>query len=46
VRVAEAELEPFRDRMTDAAFGRAIETSTDRLIRDELGLPTLPLHGC
>ena len=46
VRVAEAELEPFRDRMTAAAFGRAIETATDRLIRDELGLPTLPLHGC
>lgn len=44
VRVAQAELEPFRGRMTDVAFARAVETSADRLIRDELGLPTLPLR--
>ena len=38
-REAESELTPFRGRMPSAAFERALERCTDRLLRDRLGLP-------
>ncbi len=38
---AERELEPFRDRMAPDAFARAYHAATERLIREQLGLPTL-----
>ena len=38
-REAESELTPFRGRMPSAAFERALESCTDRLLRDRLGLP-------
>ena len=38
-REAESELTPFRGRMPSAAFERAMERCTDRLLRDRLGLP-------
>ena len=38
-REAESELAPFRSRMAPAAFERALESCTDRLLRDRFGLP-------
>ncbi len=38
-REAESELTPFRGRMPSAAFEHALESCTDRLLRDRLGLP-------
>ena len=38
-REAESELTPFRERMPSAAFERALESCTDRLLRDRIGLP-------
>ncbi len=38
-REAEAELAPFRDRMAEEAWHRAVERATDRLLREHLGVP-------
>jgi hypothetical protein len=40
-REAEAELAPFRARMPDAAFQKALTASTDRLLRERLQIPHL-----
>jgi hypothetical protein len=41
---AEAELAPFRARMPQPAFERAIAVSIDRLLRERRGLPVLVLE--
>jgi hypothetical protein len=38
---AAAELEPFRSRLSEEAWLRSVDLSLDRLLRDQLGLPTL-----
>ena len=38
---AERDLEPFRGRMPPAAFQRAVEAGTDRLLRDHFKLPRI-----
>jgi hypothetical protein len=43
-REAEAELEPFRDRMPHAAFEQSIAACSDRLLRDRFRIPTLSLE--
>jgi hypothetical protein len=40
-REVDEELRPFRERMEEAAYRRAREALSDRLIRDRFGLPTL-----
>ncbi len=40
-RNAEQELAPFRGRLTGDAWARSIAITTDRLLRDRFGLPTL-----
>jgi hypothetical protein len=40
-REAEQELSGFRDRMPQAAYQRAVDAASDRLIRERLGLPVL-----
>lgn len=40
-RDASSELQPFRDRLSDAAYRRALDAATDRLARERLGLPTI-----
>ena len=43
-RQAEQDLDPFRDRMPRDAWGRAIDASIDRLVREHAGLPALPVE--
>jgi len=43
-RDAEAELAPFRTRMTAAAFEQSVAACMDRLLRDKTGIPTLTLE--
>ena len=38
---AETELDAFRARMTETAYGQAVHAAVDRLVRDAVGLPTL-----
>ena len=38
---AVAQLLPFRDRMPDEAYQRAIESAVDRLVREHEQLPTI-----
>ena len=40
---AEQELESFRDRLPAGQWERSIGASVDRLLRDQMGLPTLEL---
>ena len=40
-RDAERDLAPFRGRLAGDAWARSITITTDRLLRDRLGLPTL-----
>jgi hypothetical protein len=40
---AEADLAPYRGRLTGEAWQRSIDVTTDRLLRDRLGLPLLDL---
>jgi hypothetical protein len=40
-RDASDELRPFRERMSEAAYGRAREAAIDRLVRERFRLPTL-----
>lgn len=40
-REAEQELSGYRDRMPDAAYRRALDAASDRLIRERLRLPVL-----
>ncbi len=40
-RNAEQELAPFRGRLTGDAWARSVTITTDRLLRDRFGLPTL-----
>ena len=40
-REAEQELSGFRDRMPEAAYRRALDAASDRLIRERLRLPVL-----
>ena len=42
-REAEQELSPFADRMPLDAHARAIAAARDRLLREQLGLPTIAL---
>ncbi len=42
-READAELAPFRSRLSSAAYERSIAACTDRLIRERFRLPTLTL---
>jgi hypothetical protein len=42
-RDAEQELAPFRGRLTGDAWTRSVTITTDRLLRDRFGLPTLAL---
>jgi len=42
-RDADEELEPFRAAMPAPAFARAREAAIDRLVREQLGLPTISL---
>jgi len=41
---AEADLAPFRERMTREAWTSAIEAAFDRLVREHAGLPSLPVE--
>ncbi len=41
---AEADLAPFRERMTSEAWAGAIEAAFDRLVREHAGLPSLPVE--
>ena len=41
---AEADLAPFRERMTSEAWTSAIEAAFDRLVREHAGLPSLPVE--
>ena len=41
---AEADLAPFRERMTSEAWTIAIEAAFDRLVREHAGLPSLPVE--
>jgi hypothetical protein len=40
-RDAREQLQPFRDRMPEAAYARALVSAVDRLVRDRFDLPTL-----
>jgi hypothetical protein len=42
---ASAELERYRTRLAPDAWRRSVDLGTDRLVRDELGLPTLTFDG-
>jgi hypothetical protein len=41
---AEADLAPFRERMTSEAWTGAMEAAFDRLVREHAGLPSLPVE--
>ncbi|HEY7447224.1 MAG TPA: hypothetical protein VH702_03690 [Vicinamibacterales bacterium] len=41
VREAARDLEPFRERMEAEVYQQAIDTATDRALREALGLPTI-----
>jgi hypothetical protein len=43
VAEAEADLAPYRGRLTGDAWQRSVDVTTDRLLRDRLGLPLLEL---
>jgi hypothetical protein len=42
-REAREQLQPFRERMPEAAFAKAVADALDRLVRDRFDLPTLTL---
>jgi hypothetical protein len=44
-RDAEADLAPYRDRLSAEAWQRSVQITADRLLRERLRLPTLGLPG-
>jgi hypothetical protein len=44
-REAEADLAPYRDRLSDQLWRQSVEVTAARLLRDRLSLPTVELPG-